>query len=95
MHSVSASNFGEVGGETSHRLTLSEMPSHSHEENVTGSRKNGQAGSKALTGIDGNIIWTQTAEISLTGAQTGSRGSGAAHNNMPPYIKICAHIRAS
>ena len=46
--------------------------------------------SSATTGVATHVLGGDN----YIGAQTKSSGQGEPHNNMPPYIKICAHVRA-
>ena len=83
---VSSSNFGGVGGAAEHALTVNQMPRHAHAI----AYKNAQTGN------------LDTAYVNpATGASIGSAngaiqavGAGEPHNNMPPYIRAVAHIRA-
>lgn len=83
---VSSSNFGGVGGAAEHALTVNQMPRHAHAI----AYKNAQTGN------------FDTAYVNpATGASIGSAngaiqavGAGEPHNNMPPYIRAVAHIRA-
>lgn len=91
---------GSTGGEATHKLTVNEMPSHSHEEKVgdQGSNQNTNVLRKRKTngtypGGVFNADWTSTGlgdSIS-----TNYTGGSAAHNNMPPYIAVYMWVRTA
>ena len=69
---------GAIGGEANHRLTISEMPNHSH---------NYSSGRWYWAEKDGggtSYIFTRT---------TTATGGNNAHNNMPPYLVVYAWKR--
>ena len=68
---------GAKGGEATHKLTVSEMPSHYHNSQGWARLSGGSNGNQALLadGIDTNL-------------HTLSTGGGQAHNNMPPYLAV-------
>lgn len=79
---------GNTGGSATHTLSVAEMPSHSH--TVTIPRTSGTpyfyqntAATNCFT-YDGNNSFT-----------TSSSGSGAAHNNMPPYLVVYCWTRTA
>lgn len=89
---------GAKGGEASHTLTVSEMPEHAHYTPYVvswGSESNldawesywveGTMGDSGSSGYKGkwHPYYTQT------------EGSGAAHNNMPPYLAVYMWKRTS
>ncbi|MCR4894234.1 MAG: hypothetical protein K5911_05830 [Eubacteriales bacterium] len=70
---------GAVGGEESHVLSVNEMPSHSHV--VPGTTANNY-------GSGGTVFENWVNRTRDRDARTASAGSGAAHNNMPPYLAV-------
>ena len=79
---VSSENFKDIGGESKVSLTASQNGPHTHGVN--------SFYSSATTGVATHVLGGDN----YIGAQTKSSGQGEPHNNMPPYIKICAHVRA-
>lgn len=69
------STLAATGGETTHTLTTSEMPAHTH--TVTKGTTTLAAGAMALS-----------ATSSAGTVTSASTGGGGAHNNMPPYIVL-------
>ena len=71
---------GATGGEASHKLSVSEMPSHNHATNirVMTSSPTGSGG-----GQDGWLIDSGSSMV-----YTSNTGSTSAHNNMPPYLAV-------
>ena len=69
---------GATGGEAKHKLTVSEIPSHTHSTPI---RYAANSGSTAGHG---------TAWTNLGGTYVGANaaGGGEAHNNMPPYLTV-------
>jgi microcystin-dependent protein len=73
---------GVAGGELEHVLTMAEMPAHNHSVIVgaTGAGA-GQSGSN-YGFVDG------TSNNSSGPVITDARGSGAPHNNLPPFVTV-------
>lgn len=77
---------GATGGEETHTLTTSEIPSHSHSYT-----------NYPNTGTRGYDISSSSGLRygSATSQTTGSTGDGGAHNNMPPYYVVDTYIRTA
>ena len=66
--------LGETGGEKTHTLTTSEIPSHSHKLPISGT-----------AGSDDYLISSYTTANRVELGETSSIGGGQAHNNLQPY----------
>lgn len=80
-------SWNSTGGESTHTLTISEMPSHQHSYPVILIYQEGSGGS-AYT-----IYGPRTS--SQGNLSTASSGGGAAHNNLPPYRTCYAWYRTA
>lgn len=71
------STLGGVGGSKTHTLTIAEMPAHTHDAPTF----NGNTGSLEVPTSAGGGGYDY-----IGGAPTSTKGGGAAHNNMPPFM---------
>ena len=83
------------GGEKTHKLTVAEMPSHSHTSLYYDSNSTG------TQGVNWGFNYTNNSSHSVrSGANEASSGIGnvggsVAHNNMPPYVAVYMWKRIS
>lgn len=80
-------DIGSTGGEETHALTTDEMPRHRHSytdryKSYYSTYKCERAGVRPLSGYSVPSSTVNSSE------NTGYKGDGAAHNNMPPFITV-------
>jgi microcystin-dependent protein len=78
---MGGSPIGAIGGEASHALDLSEIPSHAHTTHYHNP-----------AGLGGDIPGAASG-YDIAG-DTGSSGGSLAHNNLPPYMRVTFYIVA-
>lgn len=73
---------GKMGGEKTHTLTADEIPSHSHEIDIAGTKITKANSNMNTGGTFWNMAIGKEGEYNLSLLPTGG---GQAHNNMQPY----------
>lgn len=80
-----ADSLGGASGAENHTLTTGEMPAHTHDEYT-------YVGGGGSNGVQNNNSSQVAGTLSVQ--DTGSAGSGGAHNNMAPYVALNYIIKA-
>jgi microcystin-dependent protein len=92
---LTARALGASGGEETHVLITAELASHNHSQILSDPTTNSTARTASLrdatAGAGSSFALSNTGVVSQTfnapvAANTGSNGSGTAHNNMQPFL---------
>lgn len=78
--------LGSTGGETTHKLTADEMPSHDHGPASGTGFATFTGGAESACGSTGINIYYYLTDNTVV--RTSNAGGNAAHNNMPPYLAV-------
>lgn len=94
-------DVGDTGGEATHVLTTTEMPTHahgvtdpSHAHTInpvawgTGSGGTNRTYNSGSGGLIGTEPFSGSVNAAYTGISIQNAGSGGAHNNMPPFTAL-------
>ena len=76
-------NVGNTGGEETVKLTVDQLPSHTHKQHYAGGAK-----TSGLSGAGVHGKWRD----GYIGVNTTETGGGQHHNNMPPYMVMAYFI---
>lgn len=80
--------IGQTGGEKTHTLTTSELPTHHHSVSVANT-------ASGTLEASNKVRYNSTATSYNGTVYTGDVGAGQPHNNMPPYIQVSAWRRTA
>jgi microcystin-dependent protein len=89
IHVGQGHTLGERGGETSHTLTLSEIPTHIHSVQVSTASSGGNDNpSNRFLGSANNLFHTPTSQTPMNPGTVANAGGSQAHLNMQPYLTL-------
>ena len=83
---LNGDTLGDTGGSETHTLTTAQLASHTHGAGTLKADGGGDLTSANLTGAQIRSDFNSTNAIIDVSGDTGSAGSGSAHNNVQPTI---------
>lgn len=83
------SGYGKAGGEKQHALTIKEMPSHTHPQNLWAEDSGTWKGGGRNSSPNSTSKHDRTTQF----GNTNATGGGAAHENRPPYYVLAYIMR--
>jgi microcystin-dependent protein len=95
IHVGNGHTLGERGGEQSHTLSISELPTHSHTLNATSSAANQIIPGAALLGTSAAtdpIYGNPTSLVAMDPSSISNVGGSQAHQNMQPFLTLTFSI---
>jgi microcystin-dependent protein len=88
MHMGSGHSLGEVAGEQSHTLSISEMPQHQHIFQGTTNNADNAAVTGNLMATSANLYTAAANLTTLVPGTVANAGGSQPHENMQPYTVI-------
>jgi microcystin-dependent protein len=88
IHVGSGHTLGEKGGETAHTLSISELPTHTHQLNATTNDGNAVLAANALLAKGNNMYNTASSLTALAPTSIANVGGSQAHLNMQPFLVL-------
>jgi microcystin-dependent protein len=88
VHVSSGFTLGQIGGEESHTLTISEIPAHNHVVNASSNSADVSDPTGAFWADGAKSIYTANPNTSMDPASVPSIGGSQPHNNLSPYLTL-------
>lgn len=93
MHAGGGHTLGEIGGESSHALTVAEMPAHGHALNAAAELANANVPGNALPAARGRgapLLYAPagSAPAAMEPGSIAPSGGAQPHENMQPYLTL-------
>ena len=90
LHTGNGYTLGQIGGETTHTLTITEMPAHTHRVSAGSGLAKLASPTNATwaTTTNGLDLYAASADVALAPGSVGLAGGSQPHENEPPYLVL-------
>jgi microcystin-dependent protein len=79
---------GQAAGESSHTLTITELPTHSHAVMATIATGTTNVPTGNRLAVEGNLYAAATNPVALVASSVATVGGSQAHENRQPYLAL-------
>ncbi len=85
---LSNRNLGQKDGQEAEKLTTTQLPAHSHTASCSNAEGTGRSPKNNVIAGSSALPFAASGTDAMSSAFIQNTGSGAAHNNMQPYLTI-------
>lgn len=88
MHVGNGHTLGERGGEAAHTLSISELPTHTHQAMASPTNADAPAPTGAVLGAAANSYRAADNLVALGPSSIANAGGSQAHQNLQPFLTL-------
>jgi microcystin-dependent protein len=90
MHTDNNAGFvqGQLGGEAAHTVTVSELPTHTHDVMALGAAGSSSTPSGNRLAVDNNLYAAAANQVTLVASAVSNIGGSQAHENRQPFLAL-------
>jgi microcystin-dependent protein len=88
VHMGNGFDIGSLGGQSTHTLLVTEIPTHTHQAQGVSTTANSSSATDATWGASTQNPYINTQNTSMAANAVSPAGGGQPHDNMAPYLVL-------